>query len=63
YSTHESYPAAFLETSETCKRVVRGGSWNVDLSDGYDLLRTSIRWRGKSNGRYHHFGFRVARDI
>jgi formylglycine-generating enzyme required for sulfatase activity len=63
YSTHESYPAAFLETSETCKRVVRGGSWNVDLSDGYDLLRTSIRWRGRSNGRYHHFGIRVARDM
>ena len=63
YSTHNSYPAAFLETSETCSRVVRGGSWNVDLSDGYDLLRTSIRWRGKSNGRYHHFGIRVARDM
>ncbi len=63
YSTHDSYPAAFLETSETCRRVVRGGSWNVDLSDGYDLLRTSIRWRGKSNGRYNHFGIRVARDL
>ena len=63
YKTHKSYPSAFLETSETCKRVVRGGSWNVDLSDGYDLLRTSIRWRGKSNGRYNHFGFRVAREL
>lgn len=62
YSTHDSYPAAVLDSSETCKRVVRGGSWNVDLSDGYDLLRTSIRWRGKSNGRYNHFGIRVARD-
>ncbi len=63
YTTHQTYPNAFLETSETCRRVVRGGSWNVDLSDGYDLLRTSIRWRGKSNGRYNHFGFRVAREL
>jgi len=63
YTRHQSYPSAFIETSETCKRVVRGGSWSVDMSDGYDLLRTSIRWRGKSNGRYNHFGFRVARDL
>ena len=63
YAQHKAYPLAYLENSETCKRVVRGGSWNTDTSDGPNLLRSSIRWKGKSNGRYHHFGFRVARDL
>jgi formylglycine-generating enzyme required for sulfatase activity len=63
YSNFGGYPLAYLENSETCKRVVRGGSWNTDMSDGPTLMRTSIRWRGASNGRYNHFGFRVARDL
>ncbi len=63
YSGNHGYPLAYLEDNETCRRVVRGGSWNTDTSDGPNLLRLSIRWRGKSNGRYDHFGFRVARDL
>lgn len=63
YSQYSGYPRAYLENSETCRRVVRGGSWNTDMSDGPTLMRTSIRWRGVSNGRYNHFGFRVARDL
>jgi formylglycine-generating enzyme required for sulfatase activity len=62
YSRHHTYPLPSLDDSETCRRVVRGGSWNVDMSDGPNLMRVSIRWRAKSNSRYNHFGFRVARD-
>lgn len=63
YSGNHGYPLAYLEDSETCQRVVRGGSWNTDTSDGPNLLRLSIRGRGKTNGRYDHFGFRVAREL
>ena len=63
YAKHRDYPAPFLENSETCRRVLRGGAWNVDMSDGYDLMRTSIRWRAKMTSRYNHYGFRVARDL
>ena len=63
YSKHLTYPSPFLENNETCRRVARGGSWDVDVSDGPNLMRTSIRWRAKSNGRYSNFGFRLARDL
>ncbi len=63
YTKHRAYPAAFLENNETCRRVLRGGAWNVDMSDGFDLMRTSIRWRARIDNRYSHYGFRVARDL
>jgi formylglycine-generating enzyme required for sulfatase activity len=63
YTKHREDPAAFLESNETCRHVLRGGAWNVDMSDGYDLMRTSIRWRARKNSRYNHYGFRVTRDL
>jgi formylglycine-generating enzyme required for sulfatase activity len=63
YSVHRGYPRGYVENGETCRRVVRGGSWNTDTSDGPNLMRSSIRWKGKANGRYNHFGFRVARNL
>jgi len=63
YKSHAAYPAPVLDNQATCRRVLRGGAWNVDMSDGYDLLRTSIREKAKRKGRYSFFGVRVARDI
>ncbi len=63
YRTHNAYPAAVTDDAETCRRVLRGGAWDVDMSDGADLLRTSIREKGNIDGRYSNYGFRVARDL
>lgn len=63
YSEHRSYPSAVLIKAGKCRRVLRGGSWNVDMSDGFNLLRASIREKASSNGRYNNYGFRVARDL
>jgi len=64
YREHDAYPAAVGETpGKACRRVLRGGAWNVDMSDGINLMRVTIRERAKRSSRYHHYGFRVARDL
>ena len=63
YRTHAAYPAAVIGDAGSCPRVLRGGAWDVDMSDGADLLRTSIREKGNAEGRYSNYGFRVARNL
>ena len=47
-------------TSGDCdRRVLRGGSW----FDGRDLLRSALRNRSTTDGRFYSFGFRVARTL
>jgi len=63
YQTHRSYPSPVESQDLTCSRVLRGSSWDIDTSDGINLMRTSIRRSGKPDGRYSHYGLRVARAI
>ena len=44
---------------DSCKRVLRGGSWNY----GPDFLRSALRIRDAVTFRIVSFGFRVARDL
>jgi formylglycine-generating enzyme required for sulfatase activity len=47
-------------TSGDCShRVLRGGSWINDPR----YLRSALRVRNETNGRYNNFGFRVARTL
>lgn len=62
YSTHRNYPAAFSGEAESCRRVLRGGAWDVDTSDGVHLQRVSVREKAYPDGRYSNYGFRIARD-
>ena len=62
YASHRKYPEA-VKGSEDCRHVLRGGSWDVDVSDGADLMRASIRNKASREGRYANFGARVAREI
>ena len=61
YRNHGRYPAPVGSPGDTCKRVVRGGSW---ITLGHpDKNRTSKRRSGSPDGRYNFNGLRVLRVI
>lgn len=62
YESHQDYPAA-LTGDNNCRHVLRGGSWDVDVSDGADLMRASIRNKAGRESQYANIGIRVARDL
>ena len=63
YQSHAANPGPVATGSDNCRRVLRGGAWDVDMSDGADLMRVSIREKGRPRGRYNNYGFRIARDL
>jgi formylglycine-generating enzyme required for sulfatase activity len=62
---HESYEnapsdgSAWIIEGERSSRVLRGGSWGA----GPDDLRSSNRFRDKSDTRVGNYGFRVGRTL
>ncbi len=63
YRSHDAYPAVVGGTGDSCRRLLRGGAWDTDTSDGVHRMRTTIRKHAKADGRYANYGFRAARNL